>query len=145
MAVSNKEKDITNVLRELHSTITLIGIKETIKALKNGRDVSIDEHTDIMQESLKAMLISHFGFNECLESKNNDNNKAARGLFAFLLKRNGVNNRKIAFALKIHIRSVSHLINYVKTANMDNPKVPSEKILKEAYDKINQQLNTNKK
>jgi hypothetical protein len=135
------EKEFTDALQEFHQTITLIGIKETINSLKNGRDRINKEDDDSKLNEVKNIIISIFG-NDCLQSKKEDINKSARCLFAYTLKSIGIKNNKIATVLNIHRNSVKNLVKHIKDSNLINPKVPSEIMLKDAYDKLNKQLNT---
>lgn len=141
MALVNSNKDIKDVLQEVQETITLIGIKETINALKKGREVATMQDDESKLNIVKETIISVFNNSKCLESKKDDVNKSARCLLAYTLKNMGIKNKKIAVVLKINERTISNLVCYIKTANLVNPKVPREIMLKEAYEKLNEKLN----
>jgi hypothetical protein len=138
--IDNREKNVTNVLQELYQTITLIGIKKTIDALKYGRDKIKEEEEDNNINKIKNIIIEIFG-DECFSFKKEDSNKAARCLLAYNLKKVGVKNGYIANILKIHRNSVCNLVNFIEKSNMINPKSPIEILIKESQDKINKQLN----
>ena len=139
--IGEQEKDFSNAIQEFHQTITLIGIKETINALKSGRDRVNKEDDSSKISIVKDIILSVFEDAKCLEFKKTDNNKFARCLLAYNLKKIGIKNRKIAAILKVNERTISNFVSFIKSANLINPRVPSEKLLKEAYDKINEKLN----
>jgi len=140
--IATQERYFTDAIQEFHQTLTLIGIKETINALKSGRDKVNKEDDESKVNLIKDTIVEIFG-DGCFELKKEDVNKSARCLLAYNLKKIGVKNVRIASLLRIHRNGVCNLVNFINRINLVNPKVPIEISIKKAQDKINEKLNNN--
>lgn len=133
MSKVNDEKEFGELLMELHKTISIKGIRETIRHLKTNREAVLQENKI---SDIKKSVIDAFGVDDCLAAKKEDLNKVARCLFAYALRKEGIENETIAGMLSIHRNTIYKLTTFVKKANLVNPKAPCDILLKEAYDKI---------
>ena len=141
MALANKDKDFAELFAEISKTLCVKGMRETINHLKKSRE------QELVDEKVKYIIdavIDSFDNKNCLLSKRDDVNVNARALLSYILKMQSVSISKIAFVLKVSRPSVYNMIEYFKSANLVNPKVPSDIMLKSAYEKVNEKLNNKK-
>jgi len=137
--MAKEDKHFSDLLIEMSKTVTLKGIRETIKDLKKQR---VSTATDEKIKTIKDAIIYAFNDKECLVSKSNDVNMAARAIMAYMLRFENVPYNTIAMSLNVTTKqSVYNMVKYFKNANLFNPKVPSDIILKEGYEKAKQKLN----
>jgi predicted AAA+ superfamily ATPase len=133
MASSNEGKAFGELLIELHKTLSLKGIKDTIKHLRSTRELEIMDNK--VKNIIDAVIIA-FGNKDFLLKKQDDVNMSARALLAHVLKKNGFSVSYIGDVLKISRPSVYKLLRHFEDANLVNPKAPIDIILKEAYEKL---------